>query len=202
MAETLENVIGKLKADPQYPPLFKAAFGSEDIDSQRMLKALSQFMGMMVSGNAKYDRVQRGQASYTLGEKSGYAIFKAKCATCHAEPLFTDLSFRNTGLAVDPTLNDSGRMRITHLQQDYLKFVVPSLRNVYQTAPYGHDGRFYSIGAVIDHYRSGVVNTPTTDPLVSKKISVSEEEKVDLLSFLRTLTDSSFLIDPRFSDPH
>jgi cytochrome c peroxidase len=155
-----------------------------------------------VSGNAKFDRVKRGQANFTIAEQSGYGIFKAKCATCHPEPLFTDLSIRNTGIPVDPSLNDSGRMRITHLQDDYLKFMVPSLRNVYQTAPYGHDGRFYSIGAMIDHYRSGVVNSPTTDPLVRNKISVSEEEKLDLLSFLRTLTDSTFLTDARFSDPH
>jgi cytochrome c peroxidase len=202
MAETIGNVIAKLKADPKYPPMFKAAFGTEDIDSQRMLKALAQFMGMMVSGNAKFDRVKRGQANFTIAEQSGYGIFKVKCATCHPEPLFTDLSFRNTGIPVDPSLNDSGRMRITHLQDDYLKFMVPSLRNVYQTAPYGHDGRFYSIGAMIDHYRSGVVNSPTTDPLVRNKISVSEEEKLDLLSFLRTLTDSTFLTDARFSDPH
>lgn len=92
-------------------------------------------------------------------------------------------------------------MRITHNANDYLKFMVPSLRNVYVTAPYGHDGRFYSIGAVIDHYRKGVVVTATTDSLVRKGISVSEEEKVDLLSFLRTLTDTTFLRDPRFAKP-
>jgi cytochrome c peroxidase len=115
--------------------------------------------------------------------------------------LFTDLSFRNTGLSVDPVLNDSGRMRITRDPNDYLKFMVPSLRNVYQSAPYGHDGRFYSIGAVIDHYRTGVVVTPTTDTLLRKGISVSDEEKLDLLSFLRTLTDTTFLHDPRFAKP-
>lgn len=201
MAETVEEVIGRLKADPYYPAQFKAAFGTDEVNSQRMLKALAQFMGAMVSGNAKFDKVKRGQASFTLAEQSGYMVFKAKCASCHPEPLFTDLRFRNTGIPVDPVLNDSGRMRITHNANDYLKFMVPSLRNVYVTAPYGHDGRFYSIGAVIDHYRKGVVVTATTDSLVRKGISVSEEEKVDLLSFLRTLTDTTFLRDPRFAKP-
>ena len=201
MAETVDEVITRLKADPSYPTQFKAAFGTDEINSQRMLKALAQFMGAMVSGNAKFDKVKRGQASFSIGEQSGYTIFKAKCATCHPEPLFTDLSFRNTGLSVNPVLNDSGRMRITRNADDYLKFMVPSLRNVYQSAPYGHDGRFYSIGAVIDHYRSGVVVTATTDPLVKNKISVSDEEKLDLLSFLRTLTDTTFLKDVRFSKP-
>lgn len=201
MAESVVEVINRLKADPAYPTKFKAAFGTEEINSQRMLKALAQFMGAIVSGNAKFDKVKRGQASFTLGEQSGYTIFKTKCATCHPEPLFTDLSFHNTGLSVDPILNDSGRMRITRDPNDYLKFMVPSLRNVYQSAPYGHDGRFYSIGAVIDHYRTGVIHTATTDPLLQKGISVSDEEKLDLLSFLRTLTDTTYLRDPRYSKP-
>lgn len=201
MAETVEEVIGRLKTDPYYRTQFKAAFGTEGIDSQRMLKALAQFMGAMVSGNSKFDQVKRGKASFTVGEQSGYTIFKAKCASCHPEPLFTDLKFHNTGLSVDPVLNDSGRMRITRDPNDYLKFMVPSLRNVYRTAPYGHDGRFYSIGAVLDHYNKGVVVTATTDPLVQKGIPISLEEKLDLLSFLSTLTDSSFLKDPRFAKP-
>jgi cytochrome c peroxidase len=201
MAESVQEVINRLKADTAYLRMFKAAFGSEDINSQRMLKAIAQFTGAMVSGNAKFDKVKRGEASFSIGEQSGYNIFKAKCASCHPEPLFTDMSFRNTGLSVDPVLNDSGRMRITHDPNDYLKFMVPSLRNVYKTEPYGHDGRFYSIGAVIDHYRSGVIVTATTDSLVRKGIPVSDEEKLDLLSFLRTLTDTTFLNNPAYGPP-
>jgi cytochrome c peroxidase len=76
---------------------------------------------------------------------------------------------------------------------------VPSLRNVYQTGPYGHDGRFFSIGAIIDHYRSGVINGPTTDPLVKNKLAIDDFEKADLLIFLRTLTDTAFINDKRFA---
>ena len=84
-----------------------------------MLKALSQFMGMMVSGNAKYDQVMRGKATFTQAEQSGYTIFKAKCGSCHKEPLFTDLSYRNTGIPVNPGLKDLGRMRITRLKPGF-----------------------------------------------------------------------------------
>ncbi len=202
MAMTIQEVLDRLKNDTRYPPMFKAAFGTEEINSQKMLKALSQFMGMMVSGNAKFDLVKRGQATFTIAEQSGYAIFKNKCATCHPEPLFTDNSFRNTGLAVDPVLNDSGRMSITKDPMDYLKFKVPSLRNIYKTQPYGHDGRFYSIGAVIDHYRTGVINTPTTDPKLRNGIPMTDEEKLDLSSFLRSLTDTTFIVDKRFTNPN
>ena len=199
MAETVENVITKLKTDASYRYMFAAAFGSEEINSQKMLRALAQFMGMMVSANSKYDKVQRGQASFTDAEQRGYTVFRSKCSACHKEPLFTDLSYRNTGLPMDAELKDLGRMRITKLSSDSLKFKVPSLRNVMLTAPYGHDGRFFSVGAVIDHYRFNVVNGPTTDPIVKNKISLDIYEKNDLIIFLRTLSDSSFIADKRFS---
>jgi cytochrome c peroxidase len=201
MGETVENVIRKLNSDTRYREMFLAAFGDENVTSQRMLKALSQFMGMMVSGNAKYDLVMRGKATFSQAEQSGYTIFKAKCVSCHKEPLFTDLSYRNTGIPVNPGLNDFGRMRITRLSQDSLKFKVPSLRNVQVTAPYGHDGRFFSIGAMIDHYRLFVQDGPTVDPLVKKKISISLNEKSDIVQFLNTLTDTVFIKDKRFSQP-
>jgi len=201
MGETVENVIRKLNSDTRYREMFRAAFGDENATSQRMLKALSQFMGMMVSGNAKYDLVMRGKATFSQAEQSGYTIFKAKCGACHKEPLFTDLSYRNTGIPVNPGLNDMGRMRITRSGQDSLKFKVPSLRNVQVTAPYGHDGRFFSIGAMIDHYRLFVQDGPTVDPLVKRKISISLNEKSDLIQFLNTLTDTVFIKDKRFSQP-
>jgi cytochrome c peroxidase len=201
MAETVENVLRKLKADSSYRVMFRKAFNSNDITSQQMLKALSQFMGMMVSANSKYDRVKSGKESFTSAEQRGYQIFQQKCSSCHAEPLFTDQSYRNTGLAMDNVLKDVGRMRITKRSEDSLKFKVPSLRNVFLTAPYGHDGRFYSVGAVIDHYRSGVINGPTTDPLVKNKIAIDDYEKNDLIIFLRTLSDNDFIADKRFAQP-
>jgi cytochrome c peroxidase len=103
-------------------------------------------------------------------------------------------------MAIDPDLKDLGRMRITKLSQDSLKFKVPTLRNIMLTAPYGHDGRFVSVGQVIDHYRNNVINGPTTDPLVKNKIRIDDFEKNDLIIFLRTLTDSSFISDRRFSE--
>jgi cytochrome c peroxidase len=143
--------------------------------------------------------MKRGETSFTGAEQRGYQVFQAKCASCHAEPLFTDLSYRNTGLAIDQDLRDVGRMRITKLASDSLKFKVPSLRNVFLTAPYGHDGRFFSIGSVIDHYRNGVIPGPTTDPMIRNRLKIDDLEKNDLVIFLRTLTDSSFINDKRFS---
>ena len=201
MAENIDTVIAKLKADPGYRRMFTRAFGDGRINSQRMLKALAQFVAMLVSANSKYDKVQRGEAVFSPSEQLGYAVFRSKCAACHKEPLFTDDSYRNTGLTVNGRINDYGRMAITGNPNDSLKFKVPSLRNVYLTFPYGHDGRFYSVGAVVDHYRFHVVNGPTTDSLLRNKLNISDDERFNLLLFLRTLTDSGFISNKRFSAP-
>jgi len=201
MAEDINNVINKLNADEAYPKMFSAAFGDETITSQRMLLAITQFVNALVSGNSKYDKVKQGQATFTQTEQNGYTLFQSKCAACHSEPLFTDHSFRNTGIPVDPFVNDYGRMRITNKKEDSLKFKVPSLRNVALTFPYGHDGRFSSITSVLDHYSSGVQNGPTTDALLKNKIPLTNFDKFYLLEFLKTLTDSTFIADKRFSQP-
>ena len=201
MAEDIGSVVHKLQIDVTYRKLFKAAFGDETINSQRMLLALTQFMGTMVSANSRYDKMKRGEATFNTEEQLGYTLFKSKCGSCHSEPLFTDNSFRNTGLPVDLTINDFGRMRITNNKSDSLKFKVPSLRNVYATYPYGHDGRFLSITQVLNHYTNGVQNSATIDPLVKNGIAMNNTEKYYLQQFLRTLTDSAFLKDARFAPP-
>jgi cytochrome c peroxidase len=201
MAEDLNNVIAKLKADADYPAMFKAAFGNKTINSQRMLKALAQFMLMLISADAKYDKVKRGEANFTAQELEGYTVFKNKCVACHAEPLFTDLSYRNNGLALHPALKDYGRMRITGNPADSLKFKVPSLRNVYLSFPYMHDARFYTLDQVFNHYAGRVVQSATLDPLLANGISLNAAERTSLKAFLKTLTDSGFIKNPLFSQP-
>lgn len=202
MAETLENVLKKLSSDSLYKQMFAAAFGDAEVNSQRMLKAISQFMGSIQSYNSKYDKVKRGEASFTVAEENGYNTFKAKCNSCHPEPLFTDNSFRNNGLAPDAYLQDKGRLRITNNPADSLKFKVPSLRNVEFTFPYMHDGRKFTLSQVIEHYRTGIVtDQPTLDPLLKNRLTITNQEKTDLLEFLRALTDNVLLKDTRFAQP-
>jgi cytochrome c peroxidase len=202
MAENTDSVLLKLKKDPDYRRMFKAAFGDNVINSKRMLKALAMFTGTILSANSKYDKVQRGEASFTEAERRGYIIYKEKCAACHPEPLFTDFSFRNNGLPLNPYLNDIGRMKITGDPRDSLKFKVPSLRNLRLTFPYMHDGRIYSLSQVIDHYQNGIqTNQPTLDSLLRKKMTFSSYEKNCLTYFLYTLTDTSLAHNPRFGPP-
>jgi cytochrome c peroxidase len=163
-----------------------------------MFKALDQFVVNLVSADSKYDKVTKGQASFTAQEQNGHAVFQNKCATCHSGILFTDFSFRNIGLEIDPSLNDFGRMRVTGNRADSLKFRVPSLRNLDFTSYYFHDGRINFPRNVLKFYETGVNQGPTLDPLLTNGISLTSTEENNLIDFLRTLSDSTFLNNPRF----
>jgi cytochrome c peroxidase len=201
MAENVDSVLQKLRKDTSYQRMFRSAYGSNVINSQRMLKALAQFVGSLVSSESKYDKVKRGQDKFNAAEQRGYELFKLNCNTCHKEPLFTDYSFRNNGLPLNNFLKDYGRMRITGNASDSLKFKVPSLRNVSVTFPYMHDGRLYSLGNVIDHYRKDIQMSATLDSSLRDGIKFTDAEKNDLIYFLHTLKDTTFLQDKRFSQP-
>lgn len=204
MDDTMANVIKKLQASSVYPPLFKKAFGSSEVTSALFLKALSQFMVMCVSDNAKYDSVKRGQAIFTASEQAGYELYKQKCSACHTEPLFTDYSFRNNGLSIS-TVDDKGRYNVTLNEEDKYRFKVPSLRNLYYTPPYMHDGRFLTLDAVLNHYTGEVQRTPNLDPILAGPaqagIAITAEEKENILAFLQTLNDRYFVTNPRLAAP-
>lgn len=202
MDEKTGNVLTKLRKTDKYPALFKKAFGSNEINGPRFLQALSQFMLTLVSANAKYDKYIRNEGvQFNEDEKQGLTLFKQKCASCHAGELFTDHSYRNNGLTIQGSM-DVGRNRITDNVADKYKFKVPSLRNVAVTKPYMHDGRFYALEDVLNHYAEGVQNTPNLDPILNQNgkqgIALSATEKRQIIAFLNTLTDQEFLTNKRF----
>lgn len=206
MNGNFSNAIAMMKNDAQYKKLFKQAFDGGEINSENMLKALGQFMALLVSSNSKFDKYRRNESGGTMTaeELDGYAIFNQKCASCHATDLFTDNSFRNNGLAINLQVNDIGRFRVTQLESDKYKFKVPSLRNIEKTAPYMHDGRFYTLEAVLDHYSSGIVNTQNLDESLNNNgtlgIPLTQTEKAKIIAFLKTLTDNEFLTNPKFAE--
>jgi len=200
MDETIPNVLAKLRAHPAYPELFRKAFGDTAINTTRMMKALSQFMLLCISANSKYDSVMRGQgATFSPAEQRGYALVQQHCSSCHKEPLFTDFSFRNNGIAIGLN-DDKGRYAVTLQDTDRYKFKVPSLRNAAFTAPYMHDGRFITLEAVLDHYRNHVQATPNLDPLLASGITITDAQQNDIIAFLKTLSDRSFLTNPLLAE--
>ncbi|MFM2267710.1 MAG: hypothetical protein RL757_1151 [Bacteroidota bacterium] len=195
MDEKLENVIKKLNNSVKYKTLFYRAFADSLVTGQRMLLAFSQFLLQLNSYQSKYDKHMRNESggAFSEQETKGLQLFRTHCATCHPEPLFTNQGFEKNGLSVDTTLNDEGRKNVTQNPEDAYKFKVPTLRNVQFTFPYMHDGRFKKLRQVVNHYA-------TTNKLKTP-IVLNENEKTELISFLLTLTDTTFLFDKRFGFP-
>ncbi|MDV7697060.1 c-type cytochrome [Chryseobacterium soli] len=204
MDSSLPEAVGKLNADANYKKMFKAAFGDENITGERILKAISQFMASMISADSKYDRMKKGDAVFTADESQGMALFQQKCTACHSGELFTDESFRNTGMYYNSQFKDAGRYRVTLDQNDWMKFRVPSLRNVEYTAPYMHDGRFYTLDAVLNFYSDNVEDNANLDPQLKKNghigIPMTGQDKQYIIAFLKTLSDNNFITNPKFAE--
>ncbi|CAN5635342.1 cytochrome c peroxidase [soil metagenome] len=201
MNSSIDSVVIKLQRSKIYPTLFYNAFGDRIVTGEHTLKAISQFMLTLVSSGSRYDSMMRNKIDFTLQENNGYKLFKQNCSACHTEPLFTNYQFENNGLTVDTTLNDSGRMKITSNQNDYLKYKVPTLRNIEFSYPYMHDGRFKRLADVLNHYTNGIDHSKTLSDKLQKTIVLSSNEKVDLIAFLLTLTDREYFFDQRYSYP-
>ena len=206
MDEETANILGKLEGQQKYKDLFKAAFGSEEINSTRFLQSLTQFMATVISANSRYDKYVRNEGvELTPNELKGEVLFRQHCGSCHATDLFTDQSFRNNGFStVGDLLKDAGREEITLNADDRGKFKVPSLRNVAYTAPYMHNGKLNSLQDVLNFYVSAVQTSSTLDPLLIQNgqpgINLTIDESNNIIDFLKTLTDEQFLSDRRFSE--
>jgi cytochrome c peroxidase len=200
MDENIKHVTEKLQDSKFYPMLFYKAFNDSNISGENTLKAISQFMLTLISANSKYDKVKRMEETFTNQEENGYKLFKQNCASCHTEPLYTNLAFENNGLPIDSLLNDICIKKITQNEQDFLKFKVPTLRNIEFSNPYMHDGRFKRIYDVINHY-TNIQKSKTLAPQLQKQIVLTSNEKVDLIAFMLTLTDKEFLFNPKFGFP-
>lgn len=197
----LEN----LNSNAKYRQLFKEAFGVEEISYKEVAFALAQFERTKISSNSRYDLYRKGIVQFTADEEAGLALFfseKGDCFHCHATSLLTDNLFHNTGL---DSLPDNGRMDVTNNIGDRGKFKTPTLRNIGLTAPYFHDGRFATLEEVIEFYSSGLKYSETIDPLMKNVhqggVQLNDTEKAQLLAFLHTFTDTSFINNPALSNP-
>ena len=214
MGLTLPELTAKLSALPFYQELFTTAFGDATVTSERIARALAQFVRSIVSANSKYDAgVPTAFANFTAEENQGRQLFNgaAGCAACHGSDNFVPgHAIFNNGLE-NPYI-DKGVGARTGLATDEGLFKVPSLRNVELTAPYMHDGRFATLEQVVEFYNSGVVNHPNLSPQLRnppgspgagqpRRLNLTTAQKAALLAFLKTLTDLSVVTDERFQDP-
>ena len=227
--QSLADGVRKLQQTTLYPPLFASAFGSATITEDNVLKALAQFERTLISSNTRYEKsLLPGGPRLTADERAGRVLFfnhpgeggnilarGGSCDHCHNgnNYLFTSTNFTapggltqyfNNGL---PVSADLGRFGVTGAAADRGKFRVPTLRNIALTAPYMHDGRFQTLEEVVDHYNEHI-DTNSADPILllsntpgGTKLGLTAIEKRQLVAFLKTLTDSTFIQDPRFSNP-
>lgn len=228
LAFKVKDAIANLEKDTADVRLFRKAFGRPgNITEDKVYLAIEQFLLSAVSFNSKFDSVMRGQAQFTPSEHRGYYnIFfnqRGDCLICHRAPvsiyLLTDDKFNDNGLDYAPTnkaFADPGRGKITGAQTDYGKFKTPTLRNVALSAPYMHDGRFKTLRQVIDFYSDSIRLSPNLEAHLLMHIDAaadkggkttgglhfSETEKEDLINFLNTLTDTSFINNPALRDPY
>jgi cytochrome c peroxidase len=215
MGMTLPALVTRLSAEPYYATLFSNAFGDSTVTSDRISKALAQFVRSIVSTQSKYDAgVASNFTNFTAQENQGRQIFnnpaQGNCAACHGTDNFVPgAPIFNNGLE-NPYV-DKGVGAISGRPQDEGLFKVPSLRNIALTAPYMHDGRFATLEAVVDFYNAGVVNHPNLSaPLRNpggpnagqpRRLNLTVAQRAALVAFLNTLTDTSVTTDEKFSDP-
>ena len=223
----VNSAITYLQADSVYVKLFKKAFGRPGtITADKIYLAIQQFMFYAVSYNSRYDSVIRGQGIFTTSEYNGlnniFLTEKGDCFHCHSDggtnQLMTDLSFHNNGLVPALTINDfadPGRGGITGVAADYGLFKSPTLRNIAVTGPYMHDGRFKTLRDVVNFYSDSLNLSVNPDKFILLHMDhdssghvlshggmhLSPTEKQELLDFLNTFTDPTFLNDPNLKDP-
>ena len=201
--------VAKLNNDPYYPALFKKVYNVDNISSKEIAYSLAQFIRRLYSTNSKFDKYLRHETMITPSEMNGFIIYnteKGDCFHCHSLGLFTDNSFHNIGLDSIFTGVNQGQFNVTNNANDKGKFKSPTLRNIELTAPYMHDGRYTTLEEVIEHYNSMVKVSATLDPILTKPnhtfgLQLSEQEKMDLVAFLKTLTDTTFVYDNAISNP-
>ena len=231
MGLSLDSLLRLVRQQPYYPALFEAAFGSPEVDADRVSRALAQFVRSLVSINSKYDRGRAMVSSardsfpnFTAQENRGKSLFisgggggRTPCTDCHTGEAM--ISFGNAArgrrAATGATSNgldsfvgrDRGLAATTGRNGDAGWFKSPSLRNVAQTAPYMHDGRFQNLDEVVEHYSTGIKSHPNLARDLQARGGAPQQyeftsgEKADLIAFLRTLSDDTLLVAERFSDP-
>lgn len=219
MGAYLDKAVKDLQKTKNYPALFNDAFGSPDVTKDRIAMAIAQFERTLISANSPYDKYLRGVYKPTTAELNGMEMFMnsaeanknirgASCAQCHGTPKIYMELFHNNGLDSIPT--DLGRESLTGMANDRGRFRVVTLRNIELTAPYMHDGRFKNLEEVLDHYNEHILPSKTLSVTLQnrpndvggKSLGLTATEKANIISFLKMLTDSSFVNNPKFSNPH
>jgi cytochrome c peroxidase len=207
----LDALNGKIASIPYYNDLFTKAFGSSEVTSEKIGRALSAFLISITSRRTEFDKAMTQERDLTALESEGQHLFFTTydCNQCHQlqspDGYVFAGTFANVGLDAAP--EDKGLGAVTGMPSDNGRFKIPSLRNVALTAPYMHDGRFSTLSEVLDHYSEGIEDDENLDPRLKDsngapvRMHIPESDKKAIIAFLQTMTDREMITDVRFSNP-
>lgn len=185
----LEDLLVRLKAIPEYGPLFKAAFAEQEITAPQIANAIATYERTVVSARAPFDTwIEGDEKAISDAARRGFVTFNTKgnCANCHSGWNFTDDSFHDIGLPSE----DLGRGKfLPSVVRMQYAFKTPGLREIARRGPYMHDGTVTTLDAVVEHYDKGGIERPSRSDLM-KPLRLSTQEKFDLVAFLNTLTST------------
>lgn len=221
MGMTLEQVVNAVQEQDFYPKLFENAFGSQEVNSDRISRALSQFVRSIVSYSSKYDEGRALSASpganfpnFTDEENVGKNLFfqtipngGGACFGCHTTEAFVSANPGPQNNGLDLVTTDEGAGAVFNNPIFESRFKTTTLRNIELTAPYMHDGRFATLEEVVEHYNSGIQAHPTLSPALTDdngnpvQLNFTDAEKAALVAFLKTLTDNSLETEEKWSNP-
>lgn len=197
MGLPIEEAVRRLNSSAEYRSLFRKVF-KELPNRNNLAQAIAAFEQTLETADSHFDDWSNNLSELTAAEERGRQLFvgnKAKCFDCHSMEDFTDDSFKNIGLYTGKEPADAGRFNITKSEADKGKFKTPGLRNIGVTAPYMHDGRFKTLEQVVSYYNTPFmfVDDPVNiDAALLKPLKLTQEEKKDLVIFLKTLTDKAY----------
>lgn len=194
-------IADRLVNDSAYLDMSQEAYGRIP-DAFVITRSLACFERSLLSGNSPYDQYIQNDNLSSMSQSAidGMELFfseKTNCSSCHSGFNFTNYAFENNGLYED--YEDVGRFRLTGEESDRALFKVPSLRNIDITPPYMHDGSLNTLEEVVDHYRTGGEDHIHKSALI-QPLDLSEQEVANLILFLKSLSDESFISNPIFKN--
>jgi len=208
MSGTIEQAVQAIQNVDIYPPMFEKAFGTPEINYERISKAIGQYVRSIISYRSKFHKWLRHEVQLSAQEKRGHDLFFSEdgdCFHCHGGSVLmtTNLYYNN---AKDNNFDDRmDRYSVSGDPMDIGAYRAPSLINIELTAPYMHDGRFKTLDEVIDFYSEGLVYSDFVNPLMKgvrdRGVQLNDEDKAALKAFLLTLTDHELISDPDFACP-
>ena len=184
------DAVAKLKGIQGYVRQFESVFGTQDFTIDHVGMAIASYERTILSGNSPFDRFQAGdQGALSPAAQRGLALFndKAGCASCHSGSNFTDEKYHNLGVGMDQPDPDPGRFSVTNREEDRGAFKTQTLRDIVQTAPYFHDGSARTLEEMVEFYNQGGFDNSNLSESI-KPLDLTDEEKSDLVEFLRALT--------------